>query len=131
MLQAETVTAPLRAMTMLNELGDVTIVWEEQNDEQMEAMIQKLMDEGVTFFIIEPRFGGLVAPARRKLEDSAEAKKYRALAVPDAEVAKLIEEGKATALPTPSKPVKTVRRGKTAKEVAKNESVGVRQRRGG
>lgn len=128
MIQVETA---VRALTMLNECGDVTLVWEEQNDDAMEALIQARMDAGCTFFIIEPRFGGLVAPAKRKLDDAAEARKFRALSVPDEEVQKFIEEGKVQALPTPDKPVKSKRVSKSAKEVAKSESVGIRQRKGG
>lgn len=120
-----------RALTMLNEMGDLTILWDEENDEAMEELIQRRMNDGVTFFIIEPRFGGLVAPAKRELKKSKDAKKYRALSIPDEEVAKFVEEGKAEIVPTPAEPVRKSRVSRSAKEVAKSESVGVRQRRGG
>jgi hypothetical protein len=121
----------LRALTMLNEMGDLTIVWEPQNDDDMEALIQKRMDSGVTFFIIEPRFGALVAPARIKLKHAEDARKHRALSIPDEEVAKFVSEGKAEVVSTPTKSVGRSRVSRSAKEVAKSESVGVRQRRGG
>lgn len=121
----------LRALTMLNEMGDVTLVWEEQNDAAMEALIQKRMNEGITFFIITPRLGGLVAPDRTKLENAAEAMKHRALSIPDEEVQKFVSGGLAEVISTPIASVKGSRRSKSAKEVSKSESVGVRQRRGG
>jgi hypothetical protein len=121
----------LRALTMLNEAGDLTVVWEEQNDDAMEAHIQKRMDAGCIFFIIEPRFGGLVAPSKRKLERATDAHKYRALAVPDEEVAKFVAEGKAEVVATPAQPVKKSRVSRSAKEVAKKESVGIAPRKGG
>ena len=120
-----------RALTFLNEMGDVTLIWQEQNDAAMEALIQKRMDEGITFFIIEPRLGGLVAPDRKKLKKPAEAMKHRALSIPDEEVQKFVSGGLAEVISTPAVPVKGSRRSKSAKEVAKSESVGVRQRRGG
>jgi S-ribosylhomocysteine lyase LuxS involved in autoinducer biosynthesis len=38
------------SMTMLNRSGDITIAWDEQNKEQIIAMIKKKMAEGYTFF---------------------------------------------------------------------------------
>ena len=121
----------LRALTMLNESGDITLVWEEHNDAAMEALIQKRMNDGCTFFIVEARFGGLVAPSKRKLEEATNAKKYRALSVPDEDAAKFVEEGKAELVPTPAQPLKKTRMSRSAKEVAKSESVGIKPRRGG
>jgi hypothetical protein len=121
----------IRALTMLNEMGDLTIVWEAQNDAAMEALIQKRMDEGVIFFVITPRLGGFVAPDRTKLKSTTEAMKHRALSIPDEEVQKFVSGGLAEVISTPVAPVKGSRRSKSAKEVSKNESVGVRQRRGG
>lgn len=131
MSEMQNSTTPLRALTILNEMGDVTLVWEEQNDDAMAALIQKRMDEGVTFFIITPRLGGLVAPDRTKLKNATEAMKHRALAIPDEEVQKFVSGGLAEVISTPAEPVKGSRRSKSAKEVAKSESVGVRQRKGG
>ena len=36
----EAVSQP-RALTMLNEMGDLTILWDEENDEAMEELIQR------------------------------------------------------------------------------------------
>lgn len=119
------------AMTLLNEAGDVTIVWEEQNDGAIEELVQRLMDRGVTFFVIEPRMGGVAPPDKKKMKKFGDALKHRALAIPDEEVAKFVEEGRAVAVRTPDAPVKKSRVSRSAKEVAKSESVGVRPRSGG
>lgn len=58
----------MSALTMLNEKGDTTIVWTPDRDDEMEAIIQKKLDEGCTFFIIEPRFG-----TREKLKQARDA----------------------------------------------------------
>lgn len=116
----------IRALTMLNESGDSTLTWTPDRDEAMEAIIEKKMAEGVSFFIIEPRFGG-----RMPLKTAAEARNYRALAIPDEDFAKFVEIGNAEVVKTPAAPVKTVRKANSAKEVATSESVGVRPMKGG
>jgi hypothetical protein len=120
-----------RSLTMLNEMGDVTLVWSEEEDNQMSAIIEKKMAEGVTFFIVEKRGFGLLPPKKTKLHYPDEAMKHRALAIPDEDFAKFVESGAGEAVPTPAEPVRGARRSKDAKEVAKSQSVGVRQRAGG
>ena len=66
-----------RALTILNETGDTTIVWTDDRDAEMEAIIAKKMAEGITFFIIVPRFYGLLPPKKTKLTDAADASKHR------------------------------------------------------
>ena len=121
----------IRSVTLLNESGDQTILWQEEQDDEMERIIQKKMDQGVTFYIVEPRAWGFLPPKKTTLKNVADALKHRALAIKDSDFAAFVGEGKGDAVPTPAAPVKTVRRGKTAKEVAQSESVGVKPRRGG
>jgi len=120
-----------RALTLLNEQGDVTIIWTEDRDAEMEAIIEKKMAEGIVFFIIEPRFGGAVAPAKTELRDSADARRYRALAVRDEDFARFVGAGAGEVVGTPAAPVRRARKSKAPAEIARAESVGVRQRRGG
>lgn len=126
----------LRALTMLNERGDTTLVWTSDRDEEMERVIQKKMDEGCIFYLIDSRFG-----TREKLRDPGDANRHRMLAIPDEDFAKFVggpvdpaagaEHHTAAVVPTPDAPIKGARRAKTAKEVASGESVGTRPRRGG
>lgn len=118
-------TETIRSVTLLNERGDTTIAWTSDRDDEVEAIIQKKMDEGCVFFIIEER--GL----RQPLRDAADARKYRMLVIPDADFAKFVGDGHGEAIPTPAEKVKTIKKAKTAKEVAQSQSVGVRQMRGG
>lgn len=126
----------LRAITMLNERGDTTIVWTSDRDDEMERVIEKKMAEGCIFYLIDPRFG-----TREKLRHAPDANKHRMLAIPDDDFANFVgapidpafgaETHTAAAVPTPDAPIKNARRARTAKEVATGESVGVRPRRGG
>lgn len=120
-----------RATTILNEAGDQTIVWDEASDDAMTEIIRKKMAQGVVFFVIEPRFFGLLPSKKTPLTDADEARKHRALAIKDEDFAKFVGEGSGDVVKTPDKPVSTVRKAKNAEEVAKNESVGVRPMRGG
>ena len=116
----------IRALTLLNESGDTTITWEEEQDEKWERVIQKKMDEGFVFFIIKPR-------ARKKtpLKTVKDAFVKRTLYIKDEDISKLLEEGHGDVIATPKTPPETVKRGKSAKEVASSQSVGMGQRRGG
>jgi len=137
----------IRALTMLNESGDTTIAWTEDRDDEMEKLIQQKMDAGCTFFLIEPRFGG-----RQKLKSAKNAGKHRMLAIPGDDIARFLglgdspgmrqtapskdateidDNATAAIVKSPSAPTKVIRRGKSAKEVAQSESVGVAPRRGG
>lgn len=120
-----------RAVTILNEAGDQTIVWTEDRDDAMTDIIRKKMSEGIQFFIIEPRFFGLLPSKKTPLTDADEARKHRALAIKDEDFARFVGEGGGDVVKTPDKPVQTVRKAKSAEEVAKSESVGVRPMRGG
>lgn len=130
----DTRTGNLRALTILNECGDVTIAWTPDRDREVEAIIAKKMSEGMIFYVIENRLGG-----RMRLTDAADANQYRVLAIRDEDFAQFVGSQAAPAssdttaalVPTPSKPVRGARRARTAKEVATSESVGTRPRAGG
>jgi len=119
----------VRELTMLNERGDTTIQWQEENDDEMTALIQKKMDAGVTFFILPKRKNA----KPKKLTEAADARKYRALNIPDADFSKFVLEGKGTAVARvePALSDQQVKRAKSAREVATGRSVGVKPLRGG
>lgn len=118
---------------MLNESGDTTISWEAENDAAMTEIIQRKMDAGVTFYMITPRKPGARgrAPIPKPLKNINDAMKHRSLSIKDADLSKFVLEGRGTVTPSPSEPVQTVSRAKTAREVASGNSVGVQPRRGG
>ena len=114
------------ALTMPNQNGDTTITWEDDNDDAMAEILQRKMDAGCTFFIINPRTGG-----RKKLGKVKDAMKGRTLAIPDEDLAKFVSDGKGEAIKTPDKPAVTVRKAKTGREAARHETVGIQPRAGG
>jgi hypothetical protein len=110
---------------MLNECGDTSLTWTPDRDDEVERIIEKKMREGCAFFVIEER--GLRSPVR----NVADITRTRHLAIPDEDFLKFVESGSGQAVETPKEPVRGARRTKSAKEVARSQSVGVRQRAGG
>ena len=43
---------PERSMTLLNSLGDVTIIWSAEKDAEVKAMIADKLAKGIRFFVI-------------------------------------------------------------------------------
>lgn len=116
---------------MLNETGDTTITWTEESDDQMRAIIEKKMAAGVTFFIIEPRFFGTLPPKKTRVASADGAFRHRALSIPDEELSRFVESGAGALVKTPDSPVQSIRKAKSATDVASGHSVGVRQMVGG
>ena len=121
--------------TMFTSRGDVTLVWDEADDPQILAMIEAQMAAGMTFFIIEPRLGGMAAPNKVPLTNPKDALKQRIIAMSlagnERAIIPAIESGAATPAPTPEKPARTRRKAATAEKVAANETVGVKAKGGG
>lgn len=120
-----------RAITFLDSSGDTTIAWTEDRDEEMLPLIKKKMEQGVVFFIVEPRLGGWLPPKKTHLGSPEEALPHRALAIRDEDLAKFVSSGVAEVVPSPQGPVRGSRKAKSAEEVAGSESVAVKPLRGG
>lgn len=120
-----------RSLTLLNECGDTTISWTEDRDDEMEAIIQKKMDEGITFFVVKRGRGQNLTERGPKLGNATEARKQRALVIPDEDLTKFVGSGAASVTRPPESPIESACISRDAKEVAKGQSVGVKQRRGG
>lgn len=115
-----------RSMTLLNEMGDLSITWDEDKDDEMAVIIQKKLDQGIRFFIIEPFTKKQVEV--KKLEDI----KGRQISVPDEDIEKLFTEGKVGIIKRIAGSVINTICGSTdPKEIAKNHTVAVKQFRGG
>jgi hypothetical protein len=128
-----------RSLRMLNTAGHMTIIWQPESDDAMEAIIEKKMAAGCVFYLLEPVAGGLAAPRETELTRPMDARHRRALSIHDEDLAKFVGDGlgEATLAPTipaapAAAPKKPGRKAKTAKEVAAApNAVGVNQRRGG
>ncbi len=125
----------MHGTTLFTGRGDVTIAWDEPDDPAILQMIEAQMRAGTAFFVIEPRLGGMAAPAKVQIHDPKDALKQRIVAMSltggDKILMPAIESGAARPVSTPKQPAKTRRKATTAKEVASNETVGVRAARGG
>lgn len=120
------------SLTLLdNSCGDVTVGWDEENDETFIALIEKKMAEGMTFYTIEPRLFGLI-PMKTKLKSSEDALKQRTVIVSDSDFNDIILSGKAQTYKRESGG-EIVRTGilKAAKEAVNQHVIGITQRVGG
>lgn len=120
-----------RALTILNDCGDQTIVWDESSDERMTEIIRKKMEQGVIFFVVEPRFFGLLPAKKTELKNADDARKHRALSIRDEDLQAFVSDGAGEVTKTPPAQVKTVRKATKPEEVAKAESVAVKPMKGG
>jgi hypothetical protein len=115
-----------RSMTLLNEMGDLSITWEEDKDEKMAEIIQKKMDMGVRFFIIQPFTKQQIRV--QKLSDVV----GRTVSIPDEDVEKLFTNGEVGIVKRlVSTVIDTIRPATNAIEVVKNHTIGVKQMSGG
>lgn len=121
----------MRELRLLDRNGDVVISWTEEHDDAIEKIIEKKMAQGMSFFVLEPKAGGLLPPTRTKLENSADARKYRALAIDDPDFSDFIAAGKGTVEVHDPVPIKTSRRAKTAKEVVGSSAIGLKAKQSG
>lgn len=66
----------MSSMTLLNQTGDITISWDDHQDEKMRELIKRKLDKGYAFFIVKPRFLGIMKSKKtlksiKELSDSA------------------------------------------------------------
>lgn len=111
--------------------GDLTLEWDEGNNEAMTAQIQALMDKGVTFFKIEDR-GAL----RKKLVgvplDTPADATDRKLLIKDPDIGKIVDAGLASIAQFATVgTIKTTGQAKTAAEAAATDTVAVKPAKGG
>jgi len=115
-----------RSLTLLNEMGDLSLTWEADKDDEMAAIIQKKLDQGVRFFLIEPFTKKQIEVKR--LEDI----KGRQINVPDEDIEKLFTEGKIGIIKRITGSImETIGTSSNAKEIASSHSIATRQFRGG
>lgn len=130
------------SMTLLNSTGDITLTWEDEQEEAMKAMIQKKIDQGYAFFILEPRSGFLKLLGRKKvtIKDVSQIKSNHVTMDTDDETAKILfkevdfqlgdeladklfKSGKVGIANVPQSDYSTVRKTKDVKEIMKSHTV--------
>lgn len=81
-----------RDISFFNKFGDTRINWDEDADEKMLTIIQRLMDSGVSFWKVKPILG---FPVKKKLKRVSSIKDDRVLSIKDEDFFKLVEAGMA------------------------------------
>ncbi len=119
-----------RELMFLNCFGDVTLTWEEQDDEKMKKHIQKLIDEGHMFFIIKKKF--LIFNKEVQVNCSKEINNNKVL-IKDDKMAGILLDVKNAKLASKDKDdsYDVVKGSKNPEEIVKSQAVCVKPSRGG
>ena len=119
-----------RSIIFLNSMGDVEVSWDKENDEVMREVIQRKMDQGITFFVVEPVFFNLFT-RKKKLKNLDELGSTR-IRVDDGDLEDLFATGKITVHRTnSSSKLETVKVATSPDEVIKKKTVATKQFVGG
>ena len=122
----------MKTLTLLNERGDTTLAWDESADDQMRETIKKKMEEGMQFFLLKPRIGGIFGHAKVKIKKVGEAMDARAVILADADFAALIAGGTVGTTETPKGEIETTGIAKTADDVINHgTAAGTKKLKGG
>lgn len=111
-----------RSIQFLNYMGDVTIVWDEDDDQKMIDLIQGYMDKGVTFFKLENRALPFLPKKRVKVKSIDEIKDDRVISLKDEKAMQLVADGVISVVQSSKDNPVATKRLKTAKEVASSTS---------
>ena len=110
-------------------MGDVTIGWTDDQAEVMTALIQKKMDEGYSFFILDTEQREI------RLRDIKDLERTKSVIIGDKEAESLILQGKIGIVEVvglvEDEDIPTTTRAKTAAIAAKSNTVQVPPKRGG
>lgn len=119
-----------RSIIFLNSMGDVEVSWDKENDDVMREVIQRKMDQGITFFIVEPVFFNLFT-RKKKLKSLDELGSTR-IRVDDGDLEDLFATGKIHVHRTSSSErLETVKVATSPQEVIQKKTVATKQFVGG
>ncbi len=120
-----------RSLIFLDQTGDTTIVWDEDTDDKMIAIIQRKMDEGFVFYIVKPT----LIPMIRRTVKAKSIKQIRdagSVLIRDEALEKLFLAGSiSTASAAADDAIEPLRKAESANDVATNHAVAVRPAKGG
>lgn len=123
-----------RSLTLFDSSGDTTIAWDEERDEEIRAVIEKKMAEGIRFFIVKPRLGGLIKPVKEQITKVSDIEN-NAVSISDDDFIRLMSSNSTGIVPVDSRKetteIEVVRAAQTSTEVSTNHSIGVRRISGG
>ena len=127
-LEAPTATED-RSMTLLNQLGDVTIIWKPENDSAMKEMIRAKLKQGIRFFVIKKI--PLVPLYRRAAVGQDINLPSRRIDLSDKDLEKLVESGTVTLAKHSGNEMEFVKATKDVEEIATNRTAAMPQMVGG
>lgn len=121
-----------RFLVLLNNIGDVCISWEPDQDVELLTYIQKKIDAGYIFFVLDRSFFNLVK-RKKAIKNVNEIGTDRKVYLDDADAEELAKNSKIKINGLVStQQVNTVRKATTAQEVVNSRSaIAVRPARGG
>lgn len=123
--------ANVNGTLLLNRTGDIAITWEANDDVRVLSYLQKKMNEGYVFFVVDKKFFRLVN-RKKRVTDVNKLGKERTIYLDDEDAEALVKDQVVTLTQLESgSNLETVRRAKTAKEAAANTTVGVKPLAGG
>ncbi len=120
----------MKSVRLMGRDGDRVLVWEADQDAAMVAFIQKKMDQGYMFFVVDKN----VEPGTevwKALASAKDAKKTRRVTMSDPDAEAEVAAGRAGVAKSGSNDVATTRKATTARDAADNNTVAVRSASGG
>jgi len=113
------------SMILLNEAGDVTIIWSEEHEEHMKLLIEKKLKEGYSFFLVKTIAFGLIKKAV-KVTSIDEITTGSKLILRDEDAIKLFEAGHINIEKHEKRKLEAGKRLNNADEILKNDTVAIR-----
>lgn len=130
--------------TFLNLLGDLTIVWSEENKEHVLGIIKKKMEQGYVFFTTKKYMFGKITWKSEVTKKDIQSGRLKDIVITDEEFDKMIDnldvEGLSDLLKKDQvklgkidkgRSLETLKKAKTPEEVIESDSVAIRPIRGG
>ena len=131
------------AITWLNMSGDITISWTKDNEAAILALVEEKMKKGFSFFIIKPRFFGLLSNKKIKAQSIEEVRAAGTVValddqiegvikkLYDKDVETVVSKGVAKLVKPSTAQKEMVRRAQSAEEVLEHQTVAIRPIVGG
>lgn len=116
---------PIGSTTLLNQSGDVTIVWSEEHEAEMRKLIEKKLSEGYAFFKIEKKAFGLIK-CKEKITSIDQIQKGTELLLRDEDAIRLFNDGKVRVKKNETKELVAGKSLKDVDEIIKNDTLAVR-----
>jgi hypothetical protein len=110
--------------------GDTTLAWTEQSREKMVEFVKLKMEQGFSFYLIEPRFSGILPPKETKISSADDLPKTGALKSKDQDLLDLIIKQEVQTVKSKG-PLKIKKKVSDPKEVVESNTLAVKNPRGG